>query len=305
MGFCEVTWQVINDARLVGMPPCRREREQAELALCHLRSLFGDDLNAVPALVLRTLFNTAPWTCNWLAWLSDSVVRLSSAVGIDSLRERLADPRRFMEAYSVLQVAERLHMVGLEISIDIPVMVGARERIPDLQVRDSETGEMFFAEVSVLFISERQAAGSGAFDQLSRQLVQTPGIAFAGRLLSLPADDVSGIANRLTWELVEMQHCPGLREIMLPNVLELAIAPAEQMHIVEEWAVKRGLQLGSFAGPPNVIDLGARFRQKVAVKVEQLPPERSNLLVIPAQELFFCVGNPLELLPAVAPREHI
>jgi hypothetical protein len=42
MGFCEVTWQVVNDARLAGMPPCGREREQAEFALCQLRSLFGD-----------------------------------------------------------------------------------------------------------------------------------------------------------------------------------------------------------------------------------------------------------------------
>jgi len=94
-----------------------------------------------------------------------------------------------------------------------------------------------------------------------------------------------------------MQRCPGFREIPLPGVLELAMAPAEHGHVVGVWAVNRGLQLGSFAGPPSVVDLGARFRQKVAEKVKQIPPERSNLLVIPAQELFFCVGNPLELLP--------
>jgi hypothetical protein len=107
----------------------------------------------------------------------------------------------------------------------------------------------------------------------------------------------------VSWEILEMQHCPGFREITLPGVLELAIAPIEYMHIVGEWAVKRGLQLGSFAGPPSAVDVGARFRQKVAEKVKQLPPERSNLLVIPAQELFFCVGNPLELLPLL--RESI
>ncbi len=294
MGSCKVNWQVVNEVRLAGMPPCGCEREQAEFALCHLRSLFGDDVCAIPDLVLRYLLNTAPWTYDWFAWLSKSLVHLSSAANIGSLHKRLADPSRFIEAYSVLQAAERLHMVGLEIGFDIPVVVDPGTKVPDLQVRDSRTGAMFFVEVSALFISARQAACSTVFDQISRQLL---GIAFAGRLLSLPDDDESGIANRLTWELLEMQRCPGFREITLPGVLELAIAPTGHESIVEEWAVKRGLKLGSFAGPPSVVDLGARFLRKVAEKVKQLPPEKSNLLVIPAQELFFCVGDPLELLP--------
>ena len=295
---------MINDARwLAGMPACGRERARAESVLCHLRSLFGDDLRAVPDLILRNLFNTAPWTYDWLTWLSESLVRPSSAANISSLHKRLVDPSQFMEAYSVLQVADRLHMVGLEISIDIPVVVGLVKKEPDLQVRDSETGELFFVEVSALFISAQQEAASAAFDQVSRRLLQTSGIVFAGQFLSLPTDDVSEIADRLTSELSEMQRCLSFREVTLPDVLELAIAPAEQRGIVQEWAVKRGLGLGSFAGPATKVNLGKRFAGKVADKVKQLPLQRPNLLVIPAQELFFCVGNPLELLPLL--RESI
>ena len=195
MGCPEVNWQTVNEARLAGMPPCGHERKQTEAALCHLRSVFGDDVSAVPELVLRNLFNTAPWSYDWLAWLSESLVRLSSAAGIGSLHKRLADPTRFMEAYSVLQAAERLHAVGLEISIDVSVEVGLGKKVPDLQVRNSETGAMFFVEVSELFLSARQAAGSAALDPLIRQLLQATGIVFAGRFLSVPANDVSGIAG--------------------------------------------------------------------------------------------------------------
>ena len=143
MAFPELTWDYILKTRREngGDPIVSAEAE--ERALIHLRSILGEDVNAFPERVLRTLLDRSPWTYRWLTWLSSAIARAERADGFGSLRERLAQQSKFEEAYSVLQVADGLAAADLSVRFDIPVQVGTNLKVPDILVTDSETGASF------------------------------------------------------------------------------------------------------------------------------------------------------------------
>jgi hypothetical protein len=60
------------------------------------------------------------------------------------------------------------------------------------------------------------------------------------------------------------------------------------------------LQFNSFGADPGPIDESARLSIKIRRKVRQLPEGLPNVLVIPAQGLFYAVEDPLDLVPTVA-----
>src|ERR1700733_11588347 len=98
----ELTWNYILKTRRENDRDPSASVEAAERALVHLRSTMGEDVIALPERFLTTLLNWAPWTYRWLTWLSNSIAQVEHVDGFDSLRQRLSDPSKFEEAYSVL-----------------------------------------------------------------------------------------------------------------------------------------------------------------------------------------------------------
>jgi hypothetical protein len=114
MGSCmtsvpypELTWDHIVEARRedVGLTPI--EIEKAALALAHLRSVFGEDVSTLPELLLQFLTNRAPWTYQWIVWLSCCLHRLAPVDGYEKVVRRLRHRKEFCEALSVIEVADR------------------------------------------------------------------------------------------------------------------------------------------------------------------------------------------------------
>lgn len=270
-------------------------------ALAHLRLVFGEHLQLVPEVVHRNLFNFAPWTHQWLNWLSDALVRLSSVGGYSSLQRRLIDPNRFIESYSVLQVAERLNAIELDVEFDVPVSIGRSRKIPDLYVADQGTGIAFCIEISNLFLSERQTASAHAVETIFKALlaVHAP-VVYAVRITG-PIDNVAihDAALRLQHAARQAAKPGAFREIHIPNALEAAVGHPSQLAAVAAWGMPRGLSPGVIAGHPPSGDLTLRFERKVARKIKQLPAGVPNVLVIPAMELFFSAGGLKRLLKCV------
>lgn len=270
--------------------------------LAHLRSFFGEDVTALHEFLLAQLLNTAPWTYEWTAWLSESLARLSPCKGFDSLRMRLIDPRRFMEAWTVLQIAERAHTVGLGVAFDVPITNDKESKVPDLHIYDPAVSSMFFCEISVLYSGQTLGSAYELHNRLFRLLIsigEEP-LAYSGFILPGATDqDATAILNRIAWEIMEVRHDRKFREVHIPQTLLLALAPQTESDSVEMWAHAYGLELNSTAVIPPAIDQSRRLIEKIAEKAKQLSPVMPNVLVLWAQDLFIGAQDPIVLAPLV------
>jgi hypothetical protein len=141
-----LTWPYVLATRRANVGLSTLDSEEEERELSHLRSVFGEDVSGIPCMVQDRLLNWAPWTSRWLVWLSTSIRRVEPMPNYDKLRERLVDPMKFDEGCSVLQVAERLVAVGLQVSFDVHAVVDGAQKMPDMLVEDPESGIKFHAK---------------------------------------------------------------------------------------------------------------------------------------------------------------
>ncbi len=301
MPLPELTWNYILKTRRENGGDPMVPAEAGEGALTHLRSILGENANALPERVLRTLLDWSPWTYRWLTWLSSAIARVERVDGFGSLRERLAHHSKFEEAYSVLQVADGLVEAGLSVRFDVPVQVGQSLKVPDILVADSETGASFYCEVSTLYSAQGQVDQSKILNAIHTVLMRIQTrlpVAFAGRLLRPIADEeAEGLINRIQWELMEIENDSSFHEIGVGDALQLALAPAVLGDRVSTWAQTRGLELDSLCGALPAADHVGRLRWKIKEEARQLPAGQPNLVVILAQELFMVASSPEDLIP--------
>ncbi len=80
-----ISWPYIlaTRQRQVSLSPL--QAAEAEAALNHLRTLFGEDILAFPVRLQERLLNWAPWTYRWLNWFSASLHLVETARNYRSL----------------------------------------------------------------------------------------------------------------------------------------------------------------------------------------------------------------------------
>lgn len=290
----ELTWPDVLETRRANQSASWVDGTASDLPLEYLRSFFGQDATVLPVLLLERLLNVAPWTYEWICWLADSLKRLAAADGFERLRKRLIDPDKFMEAWSVLQVAERAQSTGFQIGFDVQI----NKKVPDLLLRDPARQLSFICEVSVLFSANAHRKSSVLLDRIFRSLLLHPDdrLVYAGCILPGAWDgDADGLVNRVEWEIMGMRRDQSFREVSVENVLTLGFAPEAQSDRVSSWAKAHGVELGELCALPPAIDQLERLRKKIADKTSQLSPDAPNLLVIWAQDLFISVQSPADL----------
>jgi hypothetical protein len=272
-------------------------------ALSHLRSLFGERIEALPLPLLERLLNFVPWTGEWLVWLSQSIKCVEGADGYASLGERLVDSLRHDEACSVLQIAERLTAVGFDIGFDQEVLVDGAGKVPDLLARDRAANAKFYCEISVQYSAAALTEQSRAVDGVIETLLygSRDSVLFAGQFLRpIAENEISGLAGRVQWELMEIDREPRMREIVIDGMLLLGIAAHSHAAQLASWALKHGVRVGTFSDCGTRLDELSRLALKIEDEVKQLPTQSANLLVIPAQNLFVVAESPVRLIEPVA-----
>jgi len=138
-----LTW----DHVLAGWPPYLQQggidRAQGNRAFARLRSFFGDDPMALPGPVFGSLTNVVPQSFDWIVWFADCLDRFSSALGYDLLCADLRDANRHDAAVTVVQIADRMQAVGLEVAFDPSILIEGSRKVPDLLLRDRTTSASF------------------------------------------------------------------------------------------------------------------------------------------------------------------
>lgn len=273
------------------------EADAGVVAIAHLRTVFGEDFSCFPPRLFANLLNQAGWIYRWIEWLSRSLRNLESCRGYNALIARLTDHDKFEEALSVLETADRLRSAGMSVSFDVPARIDGGDKVPDLHVVDQDTRAAFFCEVSVMYRSHDDWRAEEHSSRLFHLVLHAaPDLTFAGRLHRLISDARTDELARQIKEAIAISRDGGrLVEVVVPHVIDFAVAPNGSDEI-EAWCQARDLERGSFGAQMPQTNQLRRLQMKIEKEEKQLPFGQPNVLVIPGQDLFNGMSDPVERL---------
>jgi hypothetical protein len=264
-----LTWPYVLATRRANAGLSALEAEEEERALSHLRSVFGEDVLAIPRMAQDRVLNWAPWTRRWLVWLSTSIWRVEQMPNYDKLRERLVDLDQIRRG--VLRIASCRALGRRRPASEFRCPCGCRRRSEDAGHFGGGFGvrHQVSLEVSVMYGAKTQVDQSRIVEQIFRLLVfhDHQPLAFAGHLLRLVTDaEIEGLLGRIYWEMMEVRKEAAFREVVVDNALILALAPTEHTNDVASWALGHGLDMGSFTGTLPDLDGALGLQLKVDQK---------------------------------------
>lgn len=265
------------------------DKTKTKQAILFLAEQFGQDffqqgLRAGHRFPLFFL-NTAPWTFKWLCEFADSLRELQPCDNYESLLARLKDKAKYGEAMSVLEAAYRLSKVGFTVSIEPKVTVSGREKKPDLMLLEAATNERLYAEVTIL---EESKASKDAYESMNSVTSPLhsglPYLHWCGRLHKSLSDAHLRLVVSEVMRTCEKARASKLfQELVIPEVVELAVAPEEGLSDLTVWADQHGLKVGEFYGPASGSDEAPRIKHTIRKKEKQLPREHAGVVVIVTQ----------------------
>ncbi len=268
------------------------ERREAQNALRLLEDMFGSDFPAVAYAdghpMREYLLNRVPWTRRWLIHFAEVLEKLPLWENYQSLEERLRNRTGFGEGLSVLETAYKFSTGGFAVSVDPLVEIGRKPKKPDLKVQDASDGTELFVEVSVLYESQAVREAYRISQTILFSLLPCrPKMHYSARLLkSLAPRHLSEVQDTVQRFIQECKGENKFGELILPKVIELAIAPDDERVILEDWARPRGLEVDGLSGPPFDSNEIARTKTKIKGELCQLPPGFPNILVIENNSIF-------------------
>jgi hypothetical protein len=256
--------------------------------------------------------NAAPRARLELATLAESLKGLQDVKNFRGLVSQIGD-HRVDAALSVLETAARLSRAVFEVSLDPTVQVITpggivRHKVPDLKLCDWKTGEVVFVEVSRLRKSSEQDKSSQAFHAIWMLVdsirYMSPGAlddvikakwmrAYVRILKILEPDDLELALLRIR-ELAQQVLASGEhRELLLEDIVDVAISPSHDHSRGKEWAAARNMR--DFVESPLIpLNEVVRVRGKIFEKMQQLPRDKPGVVVITTDENLLFLVYPFE-----------
>ena len=203
---------------------------------------------------------------------------------------------------TVLQIADRMHAVGMEVAFDPSITIEGGTKVPDLLLQDRAAGTSFYAEASIMFSADRLIKAldvSNRLTELFHSFHDDP-VAYSGLILRpITPNEVEGLIGRVHWEILEVRRDRSLREVRLDDTLLLALAPEAHKSRVDQWSRDHDLEPGSFGAMLPAADDFQRLRSKIAEEAQQVPAGQPNVIVIWAQSLLYISRDARVLLPHI------
>lgn len=276
------------------------EKQRAQQALEYLRMAFGEDF-LTRALEIGHplkfhLMVVNVWTRLWLIDFVEALKTLSTAKNFQVIlsKVRADNPRQtahkqFTEGLSVLEAAFRFFKAGFSVAFDqkqtVTLLNGERrEKMPDIEITDSETGDTLFVEVSNLEISaahrKAQQTGWHLFTFDINEVFDADLRMYAEMKEGFSESDVPDTLAKLRELIAKVKGTGQIAELVNEKIIA-GIAPKDAEESLKEWAKGKGISPG-IAGPPFVNREIERLYWKIWDKLAQLPETRPGIIVIPA-----------------------
>jgi hypothetical protein len=296
------------------------DQERTKAGIRYLRALFGEDFLKRAAKDGNSVFawfflNSAPCARLSLIQFVQELKALEGAPNFNGLVARLKDARKAEEALTVLDAAYKFSRVGFQISFDPKNTNAGDKHVPDLKLFDCDSAEDVFVEVSRLRKGGHRELDSltyhTVFEAVHEAIRLCPGYwdftkprvlpCVRVRLLKGLADkDLLAVIGELRTLILQVATINEYQEFAFRDAVEAAISPACDHSKAKAWAAARKMR-DIVEGPPIALNEIAKLRGKIITELEQLPPDKPGVIVIPADEsLLPWTYDPREIILQVA-----
>lgn len=283
------------------------DRVRAREALRYLRGLLGEDFlrnsREKGHPLLSDFLNAAPRVRLQMIALAEALKSLSKADKFDDLLKRIKHPGTCAEALSVLDAAYKFLRAGFTVSfepvVNIPNKVGViRPKRPDFKVKDNETGEEIFVEVSrlraglkqnrinrtyhVIFHAIRRAMRSDPEDweNLSAPKLILP---YAKIHREMDEQEIKQAIDQINELISRVRSTGQFEELTIGDAIEVAVSPRHDHEPAKQWSAARNMK-DLVEGPLIDTDEVHRAKVKLREKAEQIPKDKPGIIVVPTNE---------------------
>lgn len=227
----------------------------------------------------------------WFVDLAANIKRLKPSLNYKALYKRLKDPKKFPEAFSVLEIAIKFLKTGFKIEFDPQVKVNGKPKEPDLKIINPLSDESFYCEVSVLNTSVVEHNAMNTELSLFNEIIFSSSLGFAGKVERiLTEDEIKETSNKII-ELRNKAEKTGFGELVIKNIITLGLASEENTKKLMNWAEEHNCEVGNFEQPYYESNELQRMKTKINEKRKQLPFEKPNLIMIYDSDFFYRCGN--------------
>jgi hypothetical protein len=297
-------------------------KHRAKTGIRYLRVLLGEDFLQRAAedgnsILAWYFLNAAPCARLSLIQLVEELRALEGAPNFNGLVARLKDGRKAEEALTVLDAAYKFSRVGFQVSFDPKHTNAGHKHIPDLKLFDCDSAEEVFVEVSRLRKGGHRELDSRTyhivFQAVQNAISACPGAWDFDKPRVLPCvrvrvlkglgdKDLIEVIGELRRLILEVPTINEYQEFTFKDAVEAAISPAHDHSKAKAWAAARKMRDNDLVeGPLIPLNEIPKARAKIVAELEQLPPDKPGVIVIPADEsLLPWMYDPQEIVLGLA-----
>ncbi len=297
------------------------EKYRARDAVRYMRLLLGEDFLQRAVTEGNPIFlwffrNAVPTARLELIRLTQQLKTFESVSGFKGLVSRLKNTEQAAEGLTVLDAAHKFWRASFAVSFDPKIInlgrIGSSgEKFPDLKVRDSENNQEIYVEVSrlrkgghhelssrtylVIFqvVHEAILSGPEAWEDITNPRYVKP---YVRILKALGDNDLMEVVNKIRELVAEVRSSKKYLEFVYKDAVEMAISPVDDHTRADAWAAERNMK-DLIEAPLIHLDEISKAKGKIINELEQLPPDKPGIIVIPASEnLLMFVYDPREII---------
>lgn len=277
-----VSWDELHARALSHQDLTADERMAAAASVLQLQFFLGDQVLEGRHPLVFFFLNHAAGPLKWAIWLGDFLSAIRNYPDFEQLVEDLRDPSRIGERLTILNIAEMLWRAGFTFALDKAIELNGAPKKPDLFVQLDSKDPGFFIEICALGQSEKEREANQVFHTLANPLNYSFGsFEHAGKVERvLSPKHLAEVLDKVRAAQTRVENESDFEAVVIDGVLKLAIAKKAGRVQLDNWAQAHGLQVGEFRGPSVEVSEMDRVSAKLKKEQEQLPRDRSNVVVI-------------------------
>jgi hypothetical protein len=279
------------------------EKQAIRDALEYMSSTLGKNFLSATSEFNHFLYqhfrNLAPWALKWSVWFSQALADLVANDTNGKLLSDLKSKHRHEEALTYLEINHYLKQAGFLIRFEEEVTVGEGSRFPDLMLKNPETREVVYLELSSLHMHQEHDWNQSTFHKLSNYFSQgmlEMQLNYCGKLRNLTRTNAEEVKQLI--DAFKKSIDSGDKLYTVENeFMILGVASESHGSELQQWARAHDIQLNSVSGESITLEGEiSRIRKKVKDKARQLGQQHFNIIAISVHPLFMMAGDKISML---------
>jgi hypothetical protein len=277
-----LTWDELLNRSRDNADLSERERRDAVQAFTELKDVFEDRFFTIQHPLFAFFFDRSAWRCEWAIWFANFLRTIKQHPDFLALIRDLRDPSKYSERMTILNIVELLLWARFSFSLDKAVTINCVEKKPDLFVQLDAGDPGFFIEVSSLSSSQKQREADDVFHAVTDVLFHYIHLLdYSGYMeRSLDSSELGEVLQKVQAAAEKVVSDSGFETLDITEVIQLALAAKSEKEALKNWATAYGIEPCEFSGPPDNAQEIARIFRKLKEENKQVPPDRTNVVVI-------------------------